>query len=283
MAWNATARPIIARLPRATAIESAQACCAGLAGNCTAFGVRTGSPTPDRELRRTVEAIEEARAESTVPSDEEAPQAAAPTRLPREKIERSERDDADENDGDGGIVPYQIAEISVERRVYDISDLTRNELSERIAEVTLAESPIHVDEATRRVREAYGFGRAGRRIREAVNAAIRYAASQKRIRKSGDFLWSPDMSTPPVRDRSAHPSMRKIELVCDEEIAEAAKLVVKRGYGMRRDGRSGGDGAGAGVRQTDAGRPRANRRGGRVAHRTGGLGRTGWRGGDGLT
>ena len=128
-----------------------------------------------------------------------------------------------------------MAELGVERRVGDISDLTRNELAERIVELTLAESPIHVDEATRRVREAYGFGRAGRRIREAVNAAIRYAASQNRIRKSGGFLWSPDMSIPPIRDRSAHPSMRKIELICDEEIAEAAKLVVQRGYGMRRD------------------------------------------------
>ena len=190
---------------------------------------------PDRELRRTVEAIEKARAESVVPADEQAPQADAPTRLPREKIERSERDDADADDGDSGIIPYRMAELGVEKRVGDISDLTKSELAERIVELTLAESPIHADEATRRVREAYGFGRAGRRIREAVNAAIRYAASQKRIRKSGVFLWSPDMFTPPVRDRSAHPSMRKIELVCDEEIAEAAKLVVKRGYGMRRD------------------------------------------------
>ena len=189
----------------------------------------------DRELRRTVEAIEKARAESTAPNDEETPQAAAPTRQPREAIERSEPDDAEQQDGDGGIIPYQMAELGVKRSVGDIQDLTRSELAGRIAELTLAESPIHVDEATRRVREAYGFGRAGRRIREAVNAAIGYAASQKRIRKFGDFLWSPDMSIPPIRDRSAHPSMRKIELVCDEEIAEAAKLVVERGYGMRRD------------------------------------------------
>ena len=188
-----------------------------------------------RELRRTVEAIEKARAESTAPNDEEAPQAAAPTRQPREAIERSEPDDAEQQDGDGGIIPYQMAELGVKRSVGDIQDLTRSELAGRIAELTRAESPIHVDEATRRVREAYGFGRAGRRIRQAVNAAIGYAASQNRIRKSGGFLWSPDMSIPPIRDRSAHPSMRKIELICDEEIAEAAKLVVQRGYGMRRD------------------------------------------------
>ena len=190
---------------------------------------------PDRELRRTVEAIEKARAESTAPSEDKAPPEPTPTRQPREAIERSERDDGVDKDGADGIILYQMADLGVKRSVGDIQDLTRSELAGRIAELTRAESPIHVDETTRRVREAYGFGRAGRRIREAVNAAIGYAASQKRIRKFGDFLWSPDMSIPPIRDRSSHPSMRKIELVCDEEIAEAAKLVVERGYGMRRD------------------------------------------------
>jgi len=128
-----------------------------------------------------------------------------------------------------------LAELPKVRGVYHVSDMSRYDLAKLVVELARVESPIHVEEATRRVREAYGFGRAGRRIREAVNDAIRYAASRERVRKRGDFLWEPNMSLPLARDRSAHPSMRKVGLVCDEEIAEAVKIVVRRGYGMRRE------------------------------------------------
>ena len=190
---------------------------------------------PDRELRRAVEAIEKARAESTAPRDEEATQDIPATKHTRQAIDRAERDENGEEEG-GGIVPYQLAKLPKVRGVYHASDMSRYDLAELVVELARVESPVHIDEVTRRAREAYGFGRAGRRIRDAVNDAIGYAASRKRVRKRGDFLWDPAMSTPPIRDRSAHSSMRKIELVCDEEIAEAVKLVVRHGYGIHRDG-----------------------------------------------
>ena len=189
---------------------------------------------PDRELRRAVEAIEKARAESTASRDAEAPPTEPSTRQTRTAIERAERDEHEEKEWNG-VVPYQMAKLSVTRKIYDISDLSRYELAERVVELTRVESPIHVDEVTRRIREAYGFGRAGRRIREAVEAAIRLAKSERKVARKGEFLWNPDMARPAARDRSESGSVRKIELICDEEIGEAVNVVVRRGYGMRRD------------------------------------------------
>ena len=191
---------------------------------------------PERELRRAVEAIEKARAESTAPRDEEAPQgeppAEQPAKQPRAAIERAEPEGEEDKDA---IVPYQLAELQAVRNVSDISELSERKLAEQFAEITRVESPIRVDEAMRRAREAYGFGRSGRRIREAMEAAIARAESENKILRKRDFLWHPEMSRPAARDRSGSPSMRKIDLICDEEIGEAVKLVVKRGYGMRRD------------------------------------------------
>ena len=49
----------------------------------------------------------------------------------------------------------------------------------------------------------------------------------------GDFLWSNDMAEPPVRDRSGLPATtRKLEMVSDEELAEAVCIVVGRSYGI---------------------------------------------------
>jgi hypothetical protein len=56
------------------------------------------------------------------------------------------------------------------------------------------------------------------------------------ITRRGDFLWKPDMLWPKVRDRSNfEPRCKKLELVAPEEITEALRLVIERGYTISED------------------------------------------------
>ena len=55
------------------------------------------------------------------------------------------------------------------------------------------------------------------------------------VRRSGEFLWHPEMQEAPVRDRSDLPaSSKKLELVAPEEIAVAIKRVLTASFGMEK-------------------------------------------------
>jgi hypothetical protein len=71
--------------------------------------------------------------------------------------------------------------------------------------------------------------RAGQRINDAIDRAIEFAEQRKGIRRRGDFLWPAMDRAVPVRRRSGDPPV-KIEFICDEEIAEAVQLVLKRQF-----------------------------------------------------
>ena len=70
----------------------------------------------------------------------------------------------------------------------------------------------------------------------AVNEAVDHIVTSGRASRRGGFLWSNDKTQPPVRDRSGLPAAtRKLEMVSNEELAEAACIVVGRSYGIARD------------------------------------------------
>ncbi len=91
------------------------------------------------------------------------------------------------------------------------------------------ESPVHFDEVVRRIRSLWGLGRAGNRIYDAIKRAASAAKRNGRIRRHGNFLWSTTESSVQVRRRCGDPPAR-IDLICDEEIAEALKLVLKHQF-----------------------------------------------------
>lgn len=76
----------------------------------------------------------------------------------------------------------------------------------------------------------------GRRIRAAVDAGCGRAERESRIVRRGDFIWLPDMTTAPLRDRSELPdSSKKAERIAREELKEASVKAVSESYGMQRD------------------------------------------------
>ena len=127
--------------------------------------------------------------------------------------------------------PYRRAEISLSTGMQELHELPLDRLLTAVKEVVEIESPVHVQELTRRITEAAGLKRAGSRIRSAVEKALQLGKRQGEIQLRDDFVWSNDMTTPPVRDRAQlENSLKKIDWVAPEEIAEALCCEVERSF-----------------------------------------------------
>lgn len=189
---------------------------------------------PAREIERAIQAIEEARRLAAANGTDELGQAqllAEESRPPME-IEREET----------SVAPvavaetYQVAQLPA---VVAHRELHRHGLSQLalwLTQVVRVESPIHIEDATRRLAQASGATQVGARIRKAVQDAALLAVNLRRMRRHGDFLWENSMRQPPLRDRSQLPaSSRKLVLVAPEELALALCTIVTQSFGLPRE------------------------------------------------
>jgi uncharacterized protein DUF3320 len=110
-----------------------------------------------------------------------------------------------------------------------------SEMMKHVVRVVSVEGPIHESEIVVRIRSAWGLMRAGNRIREAVQAAIK-AAKRKGDIAGGPFYLVPDQAVV-VRNRSDVESntLRKPEILPPEEVRVAIAEVVEGNYGAERD------------------------------------------------
>ena len=102
-------------------------------------------------------------------------------------------------------------------------------LAKAVTQVVEVEGPVHIDEVVYRVRSLWGLKRTTQRIKIAIEKAVVHASGKIRIK--GDFLWHANEQVVCVRRRSSP----KIEWICDEEIAEAMKQVLKAQGAMPSD------------------------------------------------
>lgn len=96
-----------------------------------------------------------------------------------------------------------------------------------LIEVVEAEAPIHIDVAARRVSGAWGLSRVGHVVKKAVVDAAKTASRRGRLVLRHDFLYMPCPSAIPVRRMPVGASPRKAAHISPEEIAMAARLVLK--------------------------------------------------------
>ena len=184
---------------------------------------------PEGELERVLDALEKARVQRrlvAVPCEAEKPAQPALS----DTIEREDKSRQDE-----GLTalaaPYRRAEISISTGMQELHELPLDRLLSAVKDVVEIESPVHVQELTRRITEAAGLKRAGSRIRSVVEKALQLGKRQGEIQIRDDFVWSNDMTIPPVRDRSQFEnSLKKIDWVAPEEIAEALCCEVERSF-----------------------------------------------------
>jgi very-short-patch-repair endonuclease len=148
-------------------------------------------------------------------------------------------------------VPYQEHQLHVSR-IDDLHDLSRRELVGLVVEVVQYEAPIHSEEVARRIREAFGIGRTGRRILESVIEALNSALQNQTLVLEEDFWLARGAALQKPRNRrNSAPSLRRHDSIAPQEYRlairsalresvsatkEELKLVVARIFGFDRNG-----------------------------------------------
>jgi hypothetical protein len=132
-------------------------------------------------------------------------------------------------------VPYQEHQLRVSRTV-DLLELSQRELVNLVVNVVRNEGPIHSEEVARRVREAFGLGRTGRRILESVGDALRSAFRNGTLTPEGDF-WFPRGATlqKPRNRRDAAPSLRRHDRIAPQEYRLANRSALRECVSASKD------------------------------------------------
>ncbi|TGE20639.1 DUF3320 domain-containing protein [Hymenobacter aquaticus] len=188
---------------------------------------------PARETERVVQVIEAARRPAAREQEPAAAVAAAedseePVGITREAAPSGPVPLAE---------PYQLAQLPAAARQQEVHQHPMARLAGWVAQVVAVESPVHLDEVTRRIALATGATQVGVRIRKSVADAVRLAGNLRHIRPEGAFLWAPAMTAAavPLRDRSALPAAsRKLHFVAPEELAQALLTIVRHSFALER-------------------------------------------------
>lgn len=108
---------------------------------------------------------------------------------------------------------------------YELHSCPTAMLAEQVVKVVQVESPVHLEEVVTRLRTAWGLGRAGNRIREAVDRATHLAEAHKLVKVKGDFLWNTEPHI--FRPRRRESDLLNIEYISAEEITGAMVLLLR--------------------------------------------------------
>jgi len=192
---------------------------------------------PQKELERTLEAINRAEDDYQNNSKTQEQDVSAKKEAETETV-IIERDD-----NNHGAEETEIDCVQYEKKVpqvllisEELYQLSTEELFSYVFQVVQIESPIHKTELTKRIIEGAGLKRSGRRIQNAVKAAVRYGVREEKIIQKGDFIWDAEMNNPIVRDRSNLPAAsKKIEFVSPEEMQLAIRIEVEKGFTIKEE------------------------------------------------
>ncbi len=132
-------------------------------------------------------------------------------------------------------VRYQEHQLRVSRTV-DLLELSQRELVNLVVSVVRNEGPIHAEEVARRVREAFGLGRTGRRILQSVSEALRWAFRNGTLIPEGDF-WVPSGATlqKPRNRRDAASSLRRHDRIAPQEYRLAIRSALRESVSASKD------------------------------------------------
>jgi very-short-patch-repair endonuclease len=190
---------------------------------------------PEEETAKVVQAIEAAKVHWRE-TDEQAADSVSAVPIQFRAHEETDVDSiaTEVNNEKPTTPPYEEAKLSVRRQV-DPHETPIPDMVKHVVRVVSVEGPIHESEIVVRIRSAWGLSRAGNRIREAVQTAIRAAKRKKEI-AGGPFYVVPGQAVY-VRSRAdvASNTLRKPETLPPEEIKVAIAEIVEENYGAERD------------------------------------------------
>lgn len=132
--------------------------------------------------------------------------------------------------------PYVKARLASVASLNEIHQEKPEHLMQMIQAVVEMEAPVHTSEVTRRLMEAYDVMKAGSRITDAIDEAIRLGVKRSQFQESGGFIYSFETRQIPIRSRAHWESAeRKIERVAPEEQDQALIETVTLGFSMSRE------------------------------------------------
>ncbi|MCA8832872.1 DUF3320 domain-containing protein [Hymenobacter pini] len=185
---------------------------------------------PARETERAVQAIKEARRLAALDEPDEVEEELLP------EPATLEREEPAAPDSNPAVVPYQVAQLPAAVGHRELHQHSLGQLANWLTQIVRIESPIHLDEATRRLAQASGATQVGARMRKTGRDAALLASNLRHLRQQGDFLWDNTMQQPPLRDRSQLPAIsRKLTFVAPEELALALRTVVEQSFALPRE------------------------------------------------
>ncbi|MAS95509.1 MAG: hypothetical protein CMO55_20100 [Verrucomicrobiales bacterium] len=180
---------------------------------------------PQDQLERTILAIEDAMAGNCANA---LPTVSVSTDI---EIDRLPADPIQADVTPSGI-PYVEAEYTADTTL-DIHEVDTHWMIDLVKYIVEVESPIHRNEIVARVRNAWGVGRAGRRIQEAVSKGIDGALQANLLVAQKDIILFPGKSIQ-IRDRSntQSTSLKKIESLPPQEIQSGILQLVKASHSL---------------------------------------------------
>ncbi|MFY8019789.1 MAG: DUF3320 domain-containing protein [Bacteroidia bacterium] len=176
---------------------------------------------PDREVKRTAEAIEKALLDRNlpIPAFEESKSKNPP--ILREDIKQDKQ----------SVQHYQMAALNIQTNGKELHQLSLPVLADWMLQIVQIEAPVHLEEVGRRLIDALGISRLGSRIRAHIEDAATYGSQKGIFIRRNNFLYAANERAYQIRDRSLLPqNSRKLEFIANEELYLAFAKVVKEAY-----------------------------------------------------
>lgn len=192
---------------------------------------------PDGQLRKTVAAIEAAKAvwarrDQSLADSTPAKASNAPTN----PVEREPTLIGHTPQKGLTAEPYHEADFTVPTD-QEPHEMGPGQMADIVVKIVTIEGPIHGDEIARRITSLWGLQRTGNRIVAAARKGISNAIRHRGITREGEFYSLVDGKETNVRDRSnvSSPTLKKSNMLPPTEIRAALFAVVKAHLGVSRD------------------------------------------------
>lgn len=136
---------------------------------------------------------------------------------------------------DNILAVYEKTPIRSVGASQDFYYASKAKISDVLVKVVSCEGPIHRDEARRRVIQHWGMNNVKSAIRSIMQGVERFSTKGNKIVRKGKFFWPLKMKQVKIRFRDINGIMKKIELICPEEIEESFKFVLKKEFSIPYD------------------------------------------------
>ncbi len=190
---------------------------------------------PHEQLARTIAAIKAAKIELAARDDSSTTRAVPIEIVTVEREGVAEVSLAATGDSPADIPAYLEAQIAVPLHL-EVHEVASGVMADIVRQIVEVEGPIHESEIIARVRMQWGLKKAGSRIQDAVERALKVAKQRGQVTGSHDFYRAPS-TVPQLRNREnvVSMSLRKPEYLPPEELIAGAVAFVRLNLGVTVD------------------------------------------------